>query len=400
MMTEKEFDDILKKKLSSHESVVPGDMWQKIFLKKRRKRPVFWWFTLMFIFIGFATYSLLMINTPNETAHTMNANSVEKERNLKEKGNSDNATNLPDNPKKPVEKITGEIKIKSWDNSSNKQTPGASFTVSNSTLAHPKNDRINSNLNKTDSGSDVEIFNHQDKDSMQTKTINSNDTAQKNNDTQQQDESLTEKNEEQKDKWFIEVFASPAFPLNRIKSPDIIYESSLKKSLSTKVSFGFGGNICYQVNKRFAVKTGVYFTHINEQYSFRDTILAKTSVVKNHYNFVDVPLLVAINKEFASDLRASLTAGVVVNISSRYKGLIPAPFGGTLNIKKDDVYVSNIGAALFVSLSLSKQLTKTIDFYGEPYLRYQLKNMTTSLQTFDHKINVIGLSVGLRHYLF
>jgi len=62
----------------------------------------------------------------------------------------------------------------------------------------------------------------------------------------------------------------------------------------------------------------------------------------------------------------------VVNISSRYKGLIPAPFGGTLNIKTDDVYVSNIGVALFVSLSLSKQLTKTIDFYGEPYLRYQL----------------------------
>jgi hypothetical protein len=73
-MTEKEFDDILKKKLSSHESELPGDMWQKIFLKKRRKRPVFWWFTLMFIFIGFATYSLLMINTTSETVHTDNKN--------------------------------------------------------------------------------------------------------------------------------------------------------------------------------------------------------------------------------------------------------------------------------------------------------------------------------------
>jgi len=399
-MTEKEFDDILKTRLRSHESVVPGVMWQKIFSKKRKKRPVFWWFIFIFIFIGFTTYSLLMINTTNETSHTNNKNLSEKEKNLKEKNNSDNATNLSDNLKKPIEKITDEIKIKSRGNSSYKQTRGTSLTVSKSTLAPQKNDLISSNPNKSGSASDVEIFNHQDKDSMHTKTINANDTAQKNNDTQQQDESLTEKNEEQKDKWFIEVFASPAFPLNRIKSPDLIYEHSLKKALSTKVSFGFGANICYQVDKSFAVKTGVYFTHINEQYSFPDSILAETSMVKNHYNFVDVPLLLTINKEFASDLQASLTAGVVVNISSRYKGLIPAPFGGTLNIKTDDVYVSNIGVALFVSLSLSKQLTKTIDFYGEPYLRYQLKNMTTSLQTFDHKINIIGLSVGLRHYLF
>jgi hypothetical protein len=350
-MTDNEFDDILKKRLRSHESIVPDDMWQKIFSKKRKKKPVFWWFALMFVFIGLATYYLLIINTSNESAYSNNKNPVQKENNFRDKKNFDNTTNLPDNFKKPGKKLPAKIKSISENNYSFKQTSDTVVTDSRSALAMP-NDLFNSNLNKTGPASDVEIFSHQAKDSIQTKTTILSDIAQKNNNTQQQNESSTEENTEQKDKWFIEVFISPAVPFNRIKSGDLTYERSLKKSLSTRISFGLGATVSYQINKSLSAKTGLYFTRVNEQYSFHDSVLSETSVVKNRYSFVGIPLLLTINKEFYSGLRASLTTGVVVNIASRYKGVIPSPFGGTLNIKKDDIYNSNTGADLYMGLSL------------------------------------------------
>jgi hypothetical protein len=391
-MTDNQLDDIFKKRLESYESPVPADMWHRISSKKRKKKPVFWWFASTFVLIALSTCFLLIINTTNDIGRSNSKNSVQKEKDF------DNTARLPGNLKKRGEKQLTGIKSNSRNNSSFKKTAGTFIIDSRSALT-TSTYLLNSNPDKTDPVPDVEIISHPGKDSMHTKTIISGDTAQKNN-TQEQDQLSTEENKEQKDEWFIEVFMSPAVPFNRIKSGDLAYERSLKKSLSTRISFGVGADIGYLINKSLSLKTGLYFTQVNEQYSFPDSVLIRTSVIKNRYSFVGVPLLLTINKEFYSGLRASLTTGVVVNISSLYKGVIPSPFGGTLNIKKDDIYDSNIRADLYMGLSLSKHLNNNNDLFAEPFLRCQLKNITTDFQSFDHKINIVGLSVGLRHYLF
>jgi hypothetical protein len=391
-MTDNQLDDIFKKRLESYESPVPADMWHRISSEKRKKKPVFWWFASTFVLIALSTCFLLIINTTNDTGRSNSKNSVQKEKDF------DNTARLPGNLKKRGEKQLPEIKSNARNNFSFKKTAGTFITDSRPALT-TSTELLNSNPDKTDPVRDVEIISHPGEDSMHTKTTISGDTAQENN-TQEQDQLSTEENKEQKDEWFIEVFMSPAVPFNRIKSGDLAYERSLKKSLSTRISFGVGADIGYLVNKSLSLKTGLYFTQVNEQYSFHDSVLSRISVIKNRYSFVGVPLLLTVNKEFYSGLRASLTTGVIVNISSLYKGAIPSPFGGTLNIKKDGIYDSDIRADLYMGLSLSKHLNNNNDLYAEPFLRYQLKNITTDFQSFDHKINIVGLSVGLRHYLF
>src|SRR5687768_9907340 len=100
-MIDDQLDDIFKKRLESHESIVPADMWNRISSKKREKKPAIWWFALAFVFITLATCYLLFINTTNEGAHRNNKNSVQKEKNFGDKKNLEKTTNLPGNLNKP-----------------------------------------------------------------------------------------------------------------------------------------------------------------------------------------------------------------------------------------------------------------------------------------------------------
>jgi hypothetical protein len=193
----------------------------------------------------------------------------------------------------------------------------------------------------------------------------------------------------------------PIFHLISISSDNRNYEQALKDAGKMQLSFSLGARLGIRINKTWAAKIGVQYSQVNEKMNFVDSILSGGDVsYKNRYKSVDIPLLLVYTKKWSESFNTSVNAGILLNITSKYKGVIPGPSGDAMHIDNTNVYKNNTGVNIFLGVDLSKQLNNRTDIFAEPYFRYRIKSITTNMQSFDQKINAIGISFGVRYRLF
>lgn len=235
--------------------------------------------------------------------------------------------------------------------------------------------------------------------------------------------------------WDLEVFAGPNYGIKSVTANTASAAYLAKKDSSEKAGIGFtaGFNIVKPLNDRILLKTGLQYTQLNEKFTYRtenevrtttvvtvrtiirapgDTVIVrdtstlqqigfKNNTVKNRYRSIDIPVIMGYR--FGDDnLSVGLNAGVIINISSWYQGVILDTSLAAVPITKTGIantYKNNIGLGLYGSISIAKKLNYNTYIFAEPFVRYNLNNTTTNNAPANQRFIIGGLAVGLRFNL-
>lgn len=231
--------------------------------------------------------------------------------------------------------------------------------------------------------------------------------------------------------WYLEAYASPDLAFKSVSnvSASPLYMLKKDSSESMQVGYSAGLRLVKPLTDNFLLKAGVQYSQANEKYVYRtenevktttvvtvrtiirapgDTVIVQdTSVlqtvgfrnntVRNRYRSFDIPLTVGY--QFGNeDLKFGINAGVAVNISSWYQGVMLDSSLAIVPLTKtgNNAYKTNIGLGLVGSFSVVKKMSEDMHVFFEPYFRYNLSNMTTQQASFKQRFSVGGLAVGLR----
>jgi hypothetical protein len=234
--------------------------------------------------------------------------------------------------------------------------------------------------------------------------------------------------------WYLEAYASPDVAIKSVSNISATSLYMLKKDSSEhmQVSYSAGLRLVKPITNNILLKAGIQYSQANEKYVYRtenevktttvvtvrtiirapgDTVVIQdTSVlqtigfrnntVKNRYRSFDIP--VSVGYQFGNDdLKFGINAGVIINVSSWYQGVILDTSLATVTLNKSGnmIYKSNVGLGLYGSISVVKRLSDEMHVFVEPYFRYNLSNITTAQAPFTQKFSLGGLAVGLRFNL-
>lgn len=231
--------------------------------------------------------------------------------------------------------------------------------------------------------------------------------------------------------WYLEAYASPDLSFKSVSNVSASPLYMLKKDSSERMQVGYsaGLRLVKPLTDNILLKAGVQYSQANEKYVYRtenevktttvvtvrtiirapgDTVIVQdTSVlqtvgfrnntVNNRYRSVDIPLTVGY--QFGNeDLKFGINAGVAVNISSWYQGVMLDSSLAIVPLNKtgNNLYKTNIGLGLIGSFSVVKKMSEDMHVFFEPYFRYNLSSMTTQQASFKQRFSVGGLAIGLR----
>jgi opacity protein-like surface antigen len=227
---------------------------------------------------------------------------------------------------------------------------------------------------------------------------------------------------------FFEVYASPDIPVNKTSSGNTVYLQHKDSTSKMQLSYTFGIRIGAAFGEHFTGKIGFQYADINERFNYinknatrtvpvvvertltdatgaaitvRDTsnliqVGKEYNLTNNRYKSIDVPVLIGYETS-GERLKASFNTGIILNIKTNYEGKILDASLNAVDINSNNYYKNNTGISLYFGAGISTKLNDNFRLFTEPYIKYRLNNMTGAPQPFTQKINVGGLSLGLRY---
>jgi opacity protein-like surface antigen len=401
-MKEKEFDNLIRTRLRNHESPVPAGVWERITLKGKKQRkgfaPRLYVLTIVLLLIGLGGLfysSYLHYQSKGESVVNKNnsTNTSVDTKNLIQPNNKTNNVSIA-NATRYVDPVVTESPVRK-EHRQEKKLPAKKEKVKKLSTDTQKVQR---------SGGDLVVNNRASVSSSEKNETPGNiikKTAGENNASKSDAPTNAEMQPVQSgsDKFSVELFTSPSVPVNSINSDNRSYEQALKNASSMKLSYTIGLRFSYAVSKKVSAKTGVQYTQVNEKMNFKDSAGGNFSST-NRYRNIGVPLVLGYKIVSKNNLDIYVNTGIILNVASRYEGIIPSESGQPIDIKNNDVYNTNASADLYLGINLSKKMNDRTDFFAEPWLNYRFKNMVSHFYSFDQKINTLGLSFGVRYRLY
>jgi hypothetical protein len=376
-MTDDQFDDALKNKIRDHHSAVPDDMWERIIQKKDKDRKGF------FFFFGWSGILILAVALGGYLLSNYTSRKLEPE--IHELADSAKHTGQTIVPLDSSEANVNQNSILASRESTmaektfygqaafkrNKNKQGARSSADNkNSPVYERNETFNPSLQK-----DSLIVENKDSSISKQETAVALLTVKKPSPGKSIEDSSknaivkkTEKDTILK-KWYLDMYASPDFPIDNTPNSPSIYSGH------TKLSYTIGIRLNRAFSKHFSGKIGIQYSHIN---------LADSGIL-NLTSF-DLPVLAGYS--FGNEkLRMTFTAGVIANLSSSSKGYAA-----------NELFKSNTGFSLYGGFNFEKKINQKFSIYLEPYYRYRLSSMTVSTYDIYKFIDVVGLSIGGRYY--
>src|SRR4030095_8024170 len=227
---------------------------------------------------------------------------------------------------------------------------------------------------------------------------------------------------------FLEVYFSPDIPINKTSSSNTAYLQYKDSTSQMQLSYTAGVKLGALLGRHIVAKIGFQYSEINEKFNYTNENAVRTvpvviqrlladatgtirvvldtsnlmqagtqyKLTYNHYKSIDIPIL--IGYETGSDrFKAAINTGVILNIKTSYNGDVLDASLNPIDIGLNNIYKSNTGVSLHLGLSLATRLNNSFQLFTEPYIRYRLSNMTGTYEPFTQKINVGGVSCGLRY---
>jgi hypothetical protein len=238
---------------------------------------------------------------------------------------------------------------------------------------------------------------------------------------------------------YIEVYGSADNVTRSLSGTSFTPANYLDKrneAEKNKVGFSAGIRISKNLGERTLLKTGINYSQINETLKYVNekdiriitvitirtvtsggqtiTISDTTQVTQigtnyttfhNKYRTIDIPLIFGYELGDSRKFSLAVNAGVIINLSSVYKGKIldtnlnPVAINtnSTLGV---NAWRKNIGLGLYASLNLSKRINNQMHLFFEPYTRINLNPVTVSKTVVSQKYTTSGIQVGVRYNLF
>jgi hypothetical protein len=233
--------------------------------------------------------------------------------------------------------------------------------------------------------------------------------------------------------WFLEGYFAPDFAFSKVSSNGASQAYMDRKDSSETMNPGFsaGIRVVKPLTDNILLKAGVQYSQMNQKYVYRteneiktitvvslrtiirapgDTVIVrdtsvlqqagfKNNTVINRFRSFDLPLTVGYQFGNDDDWKIGINAGVVINMSSWYEGVVLDTSLATVPITKgssNSVYKNKIGLGLIGGISIMKKLSDDIQIFAEPYFRYNLSNTTTPNAPFNQKFSIGGIQLGVR----
>ncbi|MBX2930645.1 MAG: hypothetical protein KF781_01720 [Chitinophagaceae bacterium] len=236
-----------------------------------------------------------------------------------------------------------------------------------------------------------------------------------------------------KKNWYIEGFVAPEYVTKKVIALDPNSTYMQRKDSAEKMIMGItlGARVTRGLSKNLYVKTGLQFSQLIEKMNFRYeserkeitviTIRTETDINGNtvtisdttkqiqisygnnvRYNlYRNLELPISLGYEFYNKgFRASVNAGLIVNLASWYQGkLLDTSFQLVSAKENSGVYKHSVGLSMFGSVSLIKPINDNVDIFAEPYFRYNLSQPKYNSYGFKQKFSAAGISLGVRFKL-
>jgi hypothetical protein len=192
------------------------------------------------------------------------------------------------------------------------------------------------------------------------------------------------------DRWYLDVTLSPFWPTSRFASPDFYLLRYAKEQRTLTGSYAPGITLSKSIGKRFSGTVGLQYSTVNMHLGYDSAFTSGGSTIAGHLGRIEVPLLIGyrfIDRYVLTTARV----GLMTNVYSWFKE------NGDTFI--DDAY-KKTGVGMYLGLNLSPQIGHRVLFSIEPYYQYQLTNMVKNGQPFTERIDMAGVSLGIRYRLW
>lgn len=403
-MTEDQLDKFLKNKLLKYSSAVPEDMWQRIKQKKDKDRKAFffkWTSALILISFLIGSYFIFHSTKNADIKEPISSNKqnivIQKDPEIAEQTLPKETTKVSSAPTDINQKNNGILSNKKFDNS--ERNKNYIFSVKGQHKKIKTSQSIKGSINAgINNASDSSINDSQANENIIKESPGTNIKKQDTRISLQKDSSakkiLTQSQNKNESKlspiknknWFLELYASPDIPFFEITQGSATMSNTTKRA---PASYTIGIKVSRYFAKRFFVKTGIQYSQINEK--FLDSIF-----LVDHYRSIDIPFL--IGYDLSNDhFKTTINAGIIYNLYTWYKGQTYFGSQGLIDINAANIYKHNTGISLYVGLSFAKLINDKIQLFAEPYFRYRLSYMTKPQAPFNQKINVAGISFGVKY---
>ncbi len=460
-MTDKQFDDFIRARLKDHSAPVPPGLWEKIhpaekddrkgFILPKINRFGYLTIAALLVAIGVGGYlyfnggqekELSSVNTaitqPNATAHNNNVNNTDHSNIAAAAGDAPKKDNNQQQQEENISEPNTSF-VPSLTAAGNQYTATAISQESNEAAADVSIPSYNNHFNLLTAAA---IPASRNALLFDMKNIQELELANAIAHTRRVPNIVVCPSSRGggamlNPDWYIEAFASPDIAVKSIQNISATPQYMQRKDSSESMQVGYsaGFRIVKPFDDHFLLKAGLQYAQVNEKFVYRseneiktttvvtvrqiirgpgDTVLVRdTSVlqqigyrnktVHNRYSSIDLPLTVGY--QFGTDgddFRVGVNAGVVINLSSWYQGVILDSSLTAVPVNKSSnsmIYKSNIGLGLYGSISLMKRLNENTHLFFEPYFRYNLSSMTNAQASYNQKFSIGGLAIGLRFNL-
>lgn len=237
-----------------------------------------------------------------------------------------------------------------------------------------------------------------------------------------------------KHKWSImaDAVIAPEVAIRSLSSKDVEYAAYAGQRNETErasLSYSLGLRLTALSSTGLGVRSGLNFTQINEDFSYRTENEERIEIItikdqfgniigtdttfwyggvdygtRNRYRSFDIPLMIGYELE-RQNLTLSVYGGVLFNVLFDARGgflspdNIPSTFSNRSLASPHQVYRTDVGLSMMGSIGLHYRLSTRVKLLLEPQLRYFTESITRSDYPLNQGFLVAGVQTGLRYQL-
>jgi|JI10StandDraft_1071094.scaffolds.fasta_scaffold04061_10 hypothetical protein len=224
-------------------------------------------------------------------------------------------------------------------------------------------------------------------------------------------------------KLSLEIYAGPGYNPYKLITKSEHSEGFLQKRLDSEKSMisGIAGIRAVFSFSQFAIRAGVEYQHIYEQFKYRnsndykvvqvykdsqliriDTLFGSRYLrINNYHRMIHIPISFAY--EFRREnIWYSVQPGIGINIWSNHRGIIYDSFLRPTSVQTasttgQDVFKTRVGAFAFLNFQVSKSISPDIKIFMEPGIIYFMNTFTNRDFSLDQRYVSYHIKLGINY---
>ena len=227
---------------------------------------------------------------------------------------------------------------------------------------------------------------------------------------------------------YLDVMASPDIPIRSLKARNNLYYNYVRnreQTESVEFSYSAGFRLSAVSNTGVAIRTGLNYTQINEQFDYfneseeriiidniygsdgeiigSDTTVVtgvRHKVTHNRFQIVDLPIILGYELEYKKFI-LSFNGGPHINLYFESEGDFLSPELEPVSFSSDDpdgirAFRNHLGIGWFTSVGLQYKVSPKINLLFEPYFKMYPKGFSRSQYIVEQQYLSTGFSIGIR----